>query len=69
MTPITLRVKELRVAKGWSQAELADRAEIRRATVSAIEANQTTGVDFDTLERLGKALGCDPAFLIVREGK
>ncbi len=69
MTPITLRVKELRVAKGWSQAKLADRAEIRRATVSAIEANQTTGIDFDTLERLGKALGCDPAFLIVKKGK
>ncbi len=69
MTPITLRVKELREAKGWSQAELADKAGIRRATVSAIESNQTTGVDFETLERMAKALGCDPGYLIVKKGK
>ena len=69
MTPITLRVKELREAKGWSQAELADRAKIRRATVSAIEANQTKGIDFETLERLAKALRCDPGYLIVKRGK
>ena len=68
MTPITLRVKELREAKGWSQAELADKAGIRRATVSAIESNQTTGVDFETLERMAKALGCDPGYLIVKKG-
>ena len=68
MTPITLRVKELREAKGWSQAELADKAGIRRATVSAIESNQTTGIDFETLERMAKALGCDPGYLIVKKG-
>ena len=65
---ITLRVKELREAKGWSQAELADKAGIRRATVSAIESNQTTGVDFETLERMAQALGCDPGYLIVKKG-
>ena len=69
MTPIMLRVKELREAKGWSQAELADKAGIRRATVSAIESNQKTGVDFETLERMAKALGCDPGYLIVKSGK
>ena len=69
MTPIMLRVKELREAKGWSQAELADKAGIRRATVSAIESNQKTGVDFETLERMAKALGCDPGYLIVKKRK
>ena len=69
MTPITLRVKELRDAKEWSQAELAEKAGIRRATLSAIETNQTKGIDFETLECLAKALGCDPGYLIVKKGK
>lgn len=63
--PLTFRVRELRDLKGWSQAELARRADIRPATLSAIETNQTKGVDFETLEALGAALGCDPALLIV----
>ena len=69
MTPITLRVKELRDAKEWSQAELAEKAGIRRATLSAIETNQTKGIDFETLECLAKALGCDPGYLSVKKGK
>ncbi len=68
MTPITVRVKELREAKGWSQAELAEKAGIRRATLSAIETNQTKGIDFETLECLASALGCDPGYLIVKKG-
>lgn len=31
------RVRELRVAAGWSQAELAERLEVSRQTVNAIE--------------------------------
>ena len=69
MTPITLRVKELREAKGWSQAELAEKAGIRRATLSAIEAEQTTGIDFETLQQLADVLGCDPGYLIMRKSK
>lgn len=66
MTPLRLRVKELREAKGFSQLELARRAEVRPATVIAIEKGRTTGVDFDVLERLAVALGVDPGFLVVR---
>ena len=69
MTPIALRVKELREAKGWSQAELSDKAGIRRATVSAIENDQTTGIDFETLEKLARALEVDPGYLIVKRGR
>ncbi len=67
MTPIVLRVRELREAKGWSQHRLSQKAGIRRATLSAIENNQTTGVDFETLEKLAEALGCDPGYLIVKK--
>ena len=66
MSTIYLRVKELREAKGWTQVELSERSGVRRPTISAIENEQTKGVDFDVLERLADALGVDPAFLIVR---
>jgi len=69
MTPIRLRVRELRLAKEWSQDELAKRAGIRRATLSAIENDQTTGIDFETLERLAKALEVDPGYLIQKKGR
>ena len=69
MTPIILRVRELRKAKGWSQVELSERAGIRRATLSAIENDLTTGIDFATLEQLAAALDVDPGYLIVKKRK
>ena len=65
MTPIHLgRVRELRTAKGWTQLELAERAGIRRASLTAIETGKTKGIDFDTLESLATALGVSPGMLI-----
>ena len=69
MTPVVLRVRELREARGWSQRELARRAGVRQATLSAIENEQTSGIDFETLERLAKALEVDPGYLIVKKGR
>lgn len=66
VTPIALRVRELRRVKAWSQAELARRAGIRPATLSDIENGRTKGIDFDTLERLADVLGCDPGYLIIK---
>jgi putative transcriptional regulator len=34
------RLKELRAEKGWSQAELADRLEVSRQTINAIETEK-----------------------------
>jgi putative transcriptional regulator len=34
------RLREERVAHGWSQGELADRADASRQTINAIEANK-----------------------------
>lgn len=65
MTPITLRVRELRTAKGWSQAELARRAKVRRAMLSELEAGKRRRIDLAILERLSTALGVDPALLLV----
>ena len=34
------RLRELRLAKGWSQGELADRVDASRQTINAIEADK-----------------------------
>ncbi len=69
MTPVRLRVRELRKAKGLSGAELARRAKVRPSTLSAIENNQTTGIAFDVLDRIATALGVDAAMLVVHTGR
>lgn len=66
MTPVSLRIQELREAKSLSQSELARLAGVRQATISEIEARKTRRVAFDVLERLAAALGVDPGFLVVR---
>ena len=66
MSPLRLRVRELREALGLTQAELATRADIRRATVNRIENAKVTSIDMDVLERLADVLGVEPGFLIVR---
>lgn len=66
MCALYVRIKELRVALGLTQAELAARAGVRRATVSRIENSHVTGIDFAVLERLAGALGVEPGMLISR---
>ena len=69
MSPLTLRLKELRAARGLTQVALANKADVRRATISRIENGLSTAVDFDVLERLADALEADPGSLIVRTPK
>lgn len=69
MNPISVRVKELREQRGWTQAELCRRSGVRQATLSAIENDRTKGIDFDTLERLATALEVHPAALIEKKRK
>jgi transcriptional regulator with XRE-family HTH domain len=64
VTPVRIRLREIRESKQLSQAALAELSGIRKATISDIENAKTNGVDFDTLERLANALGVDAALLI-----
>lgn len=66
MSPLVLRVRELRKALGLTQAEVAERAGVRRATVNRIENAKVTAIDFDVLEKLADVLGVEPGFIIVR---
>jgi DNA-binding Xre family transcriptional regulator len=67
MSPIRLRVREIREKKLMTQVELAKAAGIRRATLSALESGRTRGIDFHTLEALAVALQVDAGHLIVHE--
>lgn len=66
MSPLVLRVRQLREALGLTQAELAERAGVRRATVNRIENARVTAIDLQVLERLADALRVEPGFILVR---
>ena len=63
MTPLTLRLADLRKRRGWSQAELARRAGVHNSVVNRAERGETT-LTLATLEKLAKALGVRPRSLI-----
>jgi DNA-binding Xre family transcriptional regulator len=67
MTPVRLRLRELRDARGWTQAKLAREADLRQATISELETGSTQGVAFDTLDKLASALGVEPGDLLERD--
>jgi len=64
VTPIRLRLREIREARGLSQRELARRSGVTQATLSLIERGRSKGVDFNTLEKLATALEVDAALLV-----
>ena len=62
-TQFGLRVRELRTARGLSQAALAGAANLHRTHVSLIERAGRV-VRLETVERLAAALGVEPADLL-----
>ena len=69
MTRIALRLKELRKAKGMTQIELAERADIDQGRLSRMEGHQGRSISLDVMARLCDALDCEPAELLMRVGK
>lgn len=51
-----LRVKELREARGWTQAQLAEAAGVAQSLISDLEAGKRAS-RYTTLMRIAKALG------------
>jgi transcriptional regulator with XRE-family HTH domain len=60
-TPLAQAVGRLarhaRLAIGWSQEDLSDRAEVPQSALSRLERGLHSGLDFEDLERIGQALG------------
>lgn len=69
MTPLRLRLRELREAKGLTQQALGDIADVRQATISEMESGARQRIDLAILERLASALGVEPGSLIVPAGQ
>lgn len=42
---------------------------VPQRTISRLEANQSDSISLSNLEKLAKALGCEPGFLIVKKGR
>ena len=57
------RVRELRNARGWSQEELADRADLHRTYISAVERG-VRNPTITVIERIAKALKVRMAELV-----
>lgn len=59
------KVKELRLKKGWTQKDLADKIERKQNTISYIEKGG--GAESDTIKALAEALGVSVDYLINEE--
>ena len=62
---LALNLRRLRRAKGLSQEELADRAEIDRTYISAVERS-VYAASIDVVDRLARGLGVEAADLLRR---
>src|SRR3954471_7648944 len=67
LSPIVVRLLEEREAQGLTQAQLAEKADVRQATISELETGKTRRVDLDVLDRLCGALDVEPGELLERE--
>ena len=56
-------VRRLREAKGWSQEEYADRADIHRTYVSDIERGRRNPT-ISVVEKLARSLDVTPGYLL-----
>ena len=59
------RIRELRTAKGWTQADLAARMNTKRQTIGNYETG-FRGLDVETICRLCDIFGCSADYLLGR---
>ena len=65
---LSARMRELRVARGFSQETLAAAAGLHRTYVGSVERGERN-ISIDNIERLAVALGCTPTELLSPKGK
>ncbi len=65
MTPVKIKLREIRIGAGLTQVELAKRARMDQADISRIEKG-AKAISLDVLDRLCKALKCEPGDILVR---
>jgi len=57
-----------RIAHGFSQEELAARADLHRNYIGSVERNEKN-ISIDSMERLATALGLDVVDLLIEAGR
>lgn len=62
-----VRLKEVRMSRGLSQNKLAQLVNMTLQNVQKIEYGKTKGLQYDALNKLCKALECQPGDLLVYE--
>ena len=55
-------IRRLRLAKGWTQEELADRARLHPTYIGGIERGERN-LGIDNVFKIARALGVHPSFL------
>lgn len=66
MSPVTLRVRELREEAGLTQAELSAKTGLPIPAISRIENGHTEKIALHTIDRLCRVFDVDPGALFVR---
>lgn len=61
-----VNLRSARLARGFSQEELAARACLHRNYIGSVERNEKN-ISIDNMERLAKVLGVDVVDLLVKE--
>lgn len=59
-----VKIYQLRLKKGWSQQELAERADIAVRHVQRLESKKPSPVKIDTIDKLAKAFNLPPSKLL-----
>lgn len=62
---VARRVREVRLAAGISQVQLAERMKVAPGEISRLETGRRSP-NLETIEKLGAALGVEPASLLAR---
>ena len=67
MPQVKIRLVDQRKAAGLSQEQLAEMVGMARAGISRIETGKTSTISLDVLDRLCRALKCEPGDILVRK--
>ncbi len=65
---VAVRIRDLRTKKNWSQEELAEKANLHRTYVGAVERSERN-ITLRTLNRIAEALGCEMTELLQTQPK
>jgi len=63
------RIKQLRKAKGWTQAELAARLGLKDSAIAKYEKGRVENMKRDTIAKMAELFECSPVYLMCLEDR